>query len=107
MAKDTSSSGKPSTNMTRFFHAKPLRRVRKLLGFRFLRQHLAAAIHPGLEVDVVWTAQFAGILVLDIGWRLKRIGRSAHAAPRRRSLSFRHGHGVALLCLGSGRLECR
>ena len=32
-------------------------------------EHLAALVHAGLEVDVVRAAQFAGILVLDIGRR--------------------------------------
>ena len=33
------------------------------------------------------------ILVLDIGRGLERVGRAAHAAARRRGLSFRNGHG--------------
>src|SRR5262249_57750001 len=56
-------------------------------------EDLAAAIHAGLEIDVVRAAQFAGILVLDIGRRCERVGGAAHPAPRRRSLSFRDGHG--------------
>ena len=47
----------------------------------FLLEHLPAAIHAGFQVDVVRTAQFAGILVLDIGRGLQRVGRTAHAAP--------------------------
>src|SRR3954454_11703279 len=62
-------------------------------GFGFHLQDLAAAIHPGLEVDVVGAAKLARVLVLDIGRGLERIGRAAHAAARRRGLSFRNGHG--------------
>src|SRR6185437_13889859 len=71
-------------------------------GFRLLPNHLAAAIHAGLQVDMVRPAQFAGILVFDIGRRLQRIRRPAHAAPRRRCFSLRHGHsGVLLRIQGS------
>jgi hypothetical protein len=41
---------------------------------------------------MVRTAQFAGILVLDIGRVLERIGRTAHAAARGRGFSLRDGH---------------
>src|SRR5205085_9365587 len=40
-------------------------------------EHLPAAIHAGLQVDVVRTAQFARILVIHIGRTLERIGRTA------------------------------
>src|ERR1035438_2647856 len=56
-------------------------------------EHLAALVHAGLQVDVVRTAQFAGILVLDVSRLLERVGRPAHAAARRRGFSFRHSHG--------------
>src|SRR5215831_12700030 len=40
----------------------------------FLRlEDLAAAVHAGLEIDVMRPAQLAGILVLDIGRLLQRI----------------------------------
>src|SRR5690606_34517532 len=46
----------------------------------FLRlQHLTAAIHAGLQVDVVRAAKLAGVLVLDIGRGLQRVGGTAHA----------------------------
>ena len=65
-------------------------------GSAFLRrQHLAAAIHAGLQVDVMRTAHFAGVLVLDIGRGLERVGRAAHAALGRRGFSFWHSHGSA------------
>ncbi len=39
---------------------------------RFLRgQNLTATVHAGLQVDVVRTTQFAGVLVLDEGRRLQ------------------------------------
>jgi hypothetical protein len=52
-------------NMTSF----PLGALR--LGLYF--QHLAALVHAGLQIDVVRTAQLAGILVLDIGRALERV----------------------------------
>jgi hypothetical protein len=42
-------------------------------------------------------AQFAGILVLNIGRPLERVSGAAHAAARRRGFSFRHSHGTKLL----------
>src|SRR5271156_5116417 len=115
MAKGMSSSGKPSTNMTPIFRhiavaSEPcpgfcLRRGD--LALRLLADHLPATIHAGFQVDVMRTAQFAGILVLDIGRSLQRIGRTAHAALSRRRFSFWHGHGVVLLCSGSSSSEWR
>ena len=63
-----------------------------ILVFRRDLEHLAAAVHAGLQVDVVRTAQFARILVLDIGRSLQRIGRTAHVASRRRRLFLRNCH---------------
>ena len=37
-------------------------------------EDLLAAVHAGLQVEVVRTAQFAGILVLDISRLLQRVG---------------------------------
>src|ERR1700730_2314798 len=62
-------------------------------GFGLDLEHLAATIHAGLQVDVVRTAQFARILVLDIGWLLEGVGGPAHAAARGRGFSFRNAHG--------------
>src|SRR5215204_2373996 len=62
-----------------------------LRGFHL--EDLATAVHAGLEVDVVRSAKLARILVLDIGRGFERVGRAAHAAARRRGLSFRNGHG--------------
>src|SRR6185295_10008107 len=96
-----SSSGNPSTWASRFggrnvpvsvarLYGKnstrgPRRPARikpsPILGLGLDLEHLPAAIHAGLEVDVVRAAQFARILVLDIGWLLQRIGGAAHAAP--------------------------
>src|SRR5829696_7233149 len=70
------------------------RRLPESSGLRgFHLEDLAAAVHAGLEVDVVRAAKLARILVLDIGRGLQRVGRAAHAAARRRGLSFRNGHG--------------
>src|SRR5882724_6395764 len=52
-----------------------------LSGFLLGLEDLAALVHAGLQVEVVRTAQFAGILVLGIGRRLQRICRAAHATP--------------------------
>ena len=56
-------------------------------------EHLTAAIHAALQVDVVRAAQFAGILVLDIGRRLEGVGGAAHAAAGGRGFASRNGHG--------------
>src|SRR5437899_10981780 len=62
--------------------------LRFLLGL----QNLAALVHAGLQIEVVGTAQFTGILILDIGWLLQSICRAAHATPRGRCFSSRNGH---------------
>src|ERR1044071_7386266 len=68
-----------------------------------LFQHLPALVHAGLEVEVVRTAQFAGILVLGIGRLLQRVRRAAHATPRGRCFSSGNGHNGPL---GVLRIEC-
>src|SRR5712691_11822341 len=45
--------------------------LRFLLGL----QNLAALVHAALQIEVVGTAQFTGILILDIGWLLQSICR--------------------------------
>jgi len=83
-----------------FMRAAATRRAGRgdaFLSFSLLGQHLAAAIHAGLEIDVVRPAQFAGILVFDISRTLQRVRRPTHAASRRGSLFLRHGHGERLL----------
>ena len=65
------------------------------LGSIFLgldRQNLTAIIHAGLQIDVVRTAQFAGILVLDIARGGESVGRATEAALHRRRFSFRNSH---------------
>ena len=60
--------------------ARKRRKGRSLALELFLRfQDLAALIHAGLEVDMMRTAQFAGLLVLDPGHCLKLVSRAAHA----------------------------
>ena len=55
-------------------------------------QHLATAIHAGLQVDVVRTAQFAGVLVLDVGRGGEGVSGAAETALHRRGLAFWNGH---------------
>src|SRR3954464_14256762 len=82
------SSGKP----IRYMAEPPPGRADDLdLALRL--EHRPALVHAGLQIDVVRATQLTGILVLDIGRALQRIRRPAHAAPRRRRFSFRHGHG--------------
>src|SRR5262245_49772335 len=53
---------------------------------------LTAAVFTGLKVHVMRTATFAAVLVLDIGWSLKCIGRPALSALHRRRLLSRYCH---------------
>src|SRR6476620_3993606 len=62
------------------------------LGFGLHLENLTATVHAGLQVNVVRTAQLAGILVLDVGRGLQGIGGATHAAPRRRRFSLWNGH---------------
>jgi hypothetical protein len=71
----------------------PVNSIRTLFSSRlFFLQDLAALVHAGLQIEVVRTAQFAGILVLGIGRLLQGIGRTAHATPRGRCFSTGNGH---------------
>src|SRR3982074_1581822 len=70
------------------------------LGLRL--ENLAPAIKAGLGVAGARAAQFARILVFDIGRGLEGVGGAAHAAPRRRGLLSWHGHGIVLLELFGG-----
>src|SRR5690606_34776819 len=56
-------------------------------------ENLAAAIHAGLEIDVVRTAKLAAVLVFDISRRLERVRRTAEATLARRRLPLGHCHG--------------
>lgn len=58
----------------------------------FRRQDLLAAIHAGLQVDMVRTAQLAGVLVLDIGRGADGIMATAHAALGRGGFALRDRH---------------
>src|SRR6187549_724935 len=68
----------------------------QLLRFSLGLEHGPALVHAGLEVDVVRTAELAGVLVLNVGRLLKRVGRTAHAAAGGRGFSFRNSHGGLL-----------
>src|SRR5215813_3810387 len=72
--------------------ALPTAFVRKRLRFLLGLQHLPALVHAGLEVEVMRTAQLAGVLVLDISGLLERVRRTAHATARRRSFSAGNSH---------------
>src|SRR5689334_11636228 len=89
MANGTRRRGKPNINMTQL-SLQP-RPSQLCLGLGL--QDLAALIHSGLQIDVVWTTQFAGILVLHVSGPRERVGGAAHAAARWRGFSFRHSHG--------------
>src|SRR4051812_42179955 len=84
--------------------AVPYSRTRS--GF-LLFQPLPALVHAGLEVEVVRTAQFAGILVLGIGRLLQCVRRAAHATPRGRCFSSGNGHNgpLGVLSEASSRLR--
>src|SRR5207302_10766862 len=79
-------------------------------GFFLGFEDLTALVHPGLEIEMMRAAQFAGILVLGIGRLLQRIRRTAHATPRGRCFSSGNGHigvlkGVSGHRPRSGRLS--
>ena len=72
-----------------FFYDAPEER---LFFGRFDLQHLTAAIHAGLQIDVMRTAQLAGILVFDIGRGFDGVGGATEPALHRRGFSFRNSH---------------
>src|SRR6266404_2804982 len=77
-------------------------------GFLLGLENLPALIHAGLQIEVMRTAQFAGILVLGIGRLLQCVRRAAHATPRGRCFSPGNGHNGPLGVLseassGAGR----
>jgi hypothetical protein len=67
-------------------------RKKRGLDFLFRLKHLPAAILARLKVDMMRAAQFAGILVLDIGRRRERIGGTAEAALHGRHFSLGDCH---------------
>src|SRR5690606_13089669 len=64
--------------------------ARSPFGLLLCREDLTAAIHAGLEIHVMRTAQLTRILVFDIGGVGDRVGRTAEAALHRRGLAFWH-----------------
>src|SRR6202042_3676555 len=60
-------------------------------------ENLPALVHAGLQIEVMRTAQFAGILVLGIGRLLQGIRRAAHATPGRRRFPSGNSHIGVLL----------
>src|SRR3954452_5823630 len=75
-------------------------------GFLLGLQNLAALVHAGFQIEVVRTAQFAGILVLGIGRLLERVRRAAHATPRGRCFSSGNGHNGPLGMLSEASSGC-
>jgi hypothetical protein len=69
---------------------------RRTSGVRLLGKNLAAAIHAGLQIDMVGTTQFARILVLDVGRGLQGIGGTAEAALHAGGFSLRNSHWFLL-----------
>src|SRR5262249_29915580 len=63
-------------------------------------EDLPAAVHAGLEIDVMGPAQLARILVLDVGRRRQRIGGTAPPPPPRRWFSVSSGHAVLSWSVG-------
>ena len=57
---------------------------------------LTAAIHTGLQIDMVRTVQFTCGLVLDIGVALEGVVRAAHVALRARDFGLWNGHRSSL-----------
>src|SRR5467141_1938675 len=74
-------------------------------GFLLGLQNLPTLVHAGLQIEVVRTAQFAGILVLGIGRLLQGIRRAAHATTRRRCFSSGNGHNGPLGVLSEASSE--
>src|SRR5262249_40094832 len=72
------------------------------LGF----EHLAAAVHAGLQVDVVRPAQFTRVLILYVSRPRERIRGATHSAPRRRCLAFGDGHGRTPGFFGGFEANC-
>jgi hypothetical protein len=54
--------------------------------------NLTAAIHAGLEIDMMRAAKLAAVFVFNICCALKRIGRTAEPALHRRRLPFGDCH---------------
>ena len=72
--------------------ANPARFRQDSSGFLLGLQNLPTLVHAGFQIEVMRTAQFAGILVLGISRLLQCIRRAAHATPRGRCFSSWNGH---------------
>lgn len=62
-------------------------------------QDLTPAIFAGFQVDMVGSAQFARLFILDIGCRRDGIVATPHAPPRRCDLTLWYGHDKVLTIL--------
>ncbi len=66
------------------------------LGF----ENLLALVHAGLQVDVVRTVKFTGLLVFNIGCARHLVTGTAHAALGRRGFSLWNSHDKLRMCVG-------
>src|SRR5262249_7622797 len=68
--------------------------ARRLIGLSLFLdlENLPAAIFAGFKVDMMRPAQLAGLLVLDIRGRGKRVVRTAIAPLPARGVLVRYGH---------------
>ena len=71
--------------------------VPKTLEALFDLHDLAAAIHTGLQIDMVRTVQFAGGLVFHIGFALEGIVSPTYVALGARDLGLWNGHRSSLV----------
>lgn len=63
-------------------------------------ENLLALVHAGLQVDVVRTVQFTGLLVFNIGCARYLVTGTAHAALGRRGFSLWNSHDKLRMCVG-------
>ena len=62
----------------------------------FWFKYLTAAIHTGLQIDMMRAVQFTSALVLDIGVAFEGVVRAAHVALRARDFGLWNGHRSSL-----------
>jgi hypothetical protein len=67
-----------------------------LLYFVFNLNNLPAFVKASFHVHMVWPMIFAGGLILDISWRIKRVVGTAHAAARLGNFLFGNSHVIFL-----------
>jgi hypothetical protein len=70
-----------------------------------LGENLAAAVHPGLEIDMMRAPQLARILVFHVGRRLERIGRTPESALHPGGFAFGNGHVAVSISVRAMKLR--